>query len=633
MSKWLWYFVFIVQWFNVTWVYADGGEVAIVRHAREAYLAKNAAALRDDVAWLREHHAVLTPFADYWLLLLRLHEADVVEVQTFLHQYASLSIADRLSEEWLKKLAGRGEWHTFFEYYRPEKVHDLAVNCFALQGRFPNISADELMPFWLSNEWPSPCKTLFSMAHTKQLLGQKYIWQKARLLLQKNQSITPIYPYLSKHVSALLSRELPKIKADPLIFLHQNHKKHLGTSLKQELTLYALERSLETNTERAIDYYKQAQFSLTDDNRAYGWGRVAWYAARQHHPEALNFYSLSDAAVLQDEQRAWWVRSALRVGDWSLVLKVIEAMPNEQANKLTWQYWRARALQALGGRNESITVFNRLADNDSYYGLLSAEESGAKLPMSQQLPSEAELKAVSQRTGIIHALALREANLIWDAKLEWLWSVRDMDDSMLLASSEYALRQGWYDVAITTAERTKNRHNFKLRYPTLYEALFKNAAWHADVEESWVYGLVRQESRFSPSATSHSGAKGLMQLMPTTAQWMAMRTDLTAYHQDKISDIETNVSLGTKYMAYVLSMMKDQVVATAAYNAGPNRVKQWKLLADPTIYIETIPIDETRDYVQKVMANTYLYGLVHHNNPQSFKSRLGWELSTTEVAP
>jgi soluble lytic murein transglycosylase len=191
---------------------------------------------------------------------------------------------------------------------------------------------------------------------------------------------------------------------------------------------------------------------------------------------------------------------------------------------------------------------------------------------------------------------------------EWLFSIRTMDDQQLLAAAELARRAEVYDRTINTADRTSHVHNFQMRFLAPFRDVFREHARAFDLEEAWVLGITRQESRFIADAKSSAGARGLMQLMPATAKWVAGKIGMP-YSPDRVSEVETNVTLGTRYLKYVLEDLGHPVLASAAYNAGPGRARRWRDIKplEGAIYAETIPFNETRDYVKKVMANTLYY--------------------------
>ena len=149
------------------------------------------------------------------------------------------------------------------------------------------------------------------------------------------------------------------------------------------------------------------------------------------------------------------------------------------------------------------------------------------------------------------------------------------------------------------------------------------------VSPAWVYGLIRQESRFVPIARSNVGASGLMQLMPGTAQLVARKLGVQNYNHSMINDFDTNTLFGTTYLKDILDKQGgSEVLATAGYNAGPNRAVRWRgSLSQPVegaIFAETIPFTETRLYVKHVLSNAVWYDIkFNHGRPSSLTKRLG----------
>jgi soluble lytic murein transglycosylase len=224
------------------------------------------------------------------------------------------------------------------------------------------------------------------------------------------------------------------------------------------------------------------------------------------------------------------------------------------------------------------------------------------------------------------ALALYRNGMRYEGALEWQWAVAGFDDRQLNAAAALAFRNEWYERAIHTAERTVMLHDFELRFPAPHREVMQQYASQLELDEAWIYGLIRQESRFVITARSSAGAAGLMQLMPATAKWVAQRLGLKDSHSDLVDGIDSNVSLGTYYLKHVLdSMDNSPVLASAGYNAGPRRARQWRA-AQPlegAIYAETIPFPETRDYVQKVMSNTMYYARLFRDTAPSLREWLG----------
>jgi soluble lytic murein transglycosylase len=610
---------------------------ALFQHARDSYAAKNTIALTEDVAQLNTQQYILAPYADYWLMLLNMDQARDEEVQNFLAKYVDMPFTDRVRGEWLKKLAKSENWGPFFEELNNFQREDIAVQCYAMLGHTQLADlevASQAKSLWMTSaDLPSNCNQLFDALQKSGALTNDDIWARFRLALQDGKlSLAKSVIARLPNVEPATLKLLDKAYQSPQLILDKKTAS-FKTRFGAEVNLYALDRLARSKVDAAISTYNKVQNLFDLDNRAFGWGRIAYHAARGHNPQALEFYALAENSVLDKEQLAWEVRAALRAQNWPVVLKTIAAMNTKQQEESAWRYWKARALKEMGDLVESNTIFSKLSTERHYYGWLAAEELESVMS-SQAIEykvTDNEVTAIASQPEIKRALELQRLDMRWEAKAEWLWATRHYDDRELLAAAEYAMRQKWYDVAISTADNTKQTHNFNLRYPTPYRDLFRKSANEVSLDESWVYGITRQESRFMHYAKSGVGAAGLMQLMPATAKWVAKRMGMDSYNNSMIHDLSTNIEFGTYYMRYTLDLMGGQaVMATAGYNAGPSRAKRWQATEpmEAAIYIESIPFAETRTYVQKVMANAQIYAprLVSENKNvkiQTLKARLG----------
>ena len=608
---------------------------ALFQHARSAYASKNAPILAEDANQLKTQQYLLAPYADFWLMLLGLEQQQVrdEEVQNFLVQYSDMPFTDKVRGEWLKKLAKDQNWAPFFTELERFQRDDVAVQCYAMQGRLLQNDADvnaQVKALWLSTlELPSNCNTLFDAVQSAGKLGSDDIWARFRTALQAgklNVAKTAIarLPGFDTANYKLLDRAYQS----PQLFLDKKMAS-AKTRFGAEANLYALDRLARSNLSGAISTFELIQNQFDADNRSYGWGRIAYHAARSHHPQAVSYYGLAQGVKLDEEQLEWFVRAALRDQDWPSVLSAVNQMSSKQLEKGAWRYWKARAIMVVEEKNpqknaEAGQILNKLSGERHFYGWLAQDLMGAVAtnPEVDFVPNKDEIAAIANLPSIKRALELQRLDMRLEAKTEWAWATRGFADEQLLAAAEYAQSNKWYEMAINTADNTKLTHNFSLRYPTPYREIFRTSANNAGIDEAWAYGITRQESRFMHYAKSGVGAAGLMQLMPATAKWAAKRMGMEGYSNAMIHDLGTNIDLGTYYMRYTLDQMNGKaVLATAAYNAGPSRAKKWMATKplEAAIYIESIPFAETRAYVQKVMANAQMYAARLNNGKQTTK--------------
>ena len=391
--------------------------------------------------------------------------------------------------------------------------------------------------------------------------------------------------------------------------------------------MYAAHRLARTAPSQAAQQWAKLGERFTDAERAYVWGLIAYQGAQRHDPNALAWYA--KAAELNDQQLAWKVRIALRAKSWPDVLAAVDAMSPKEAQEPAWRYWKARAAKAQGRAAEAQALFTALATDFSFYGQLAAEELGGrgKTPAASYKPTRDEVQAMAKVPGFQRALAFYRLNLRFEGNREWSWTIRNFDDQQLLAAAEFARRSEIYDRAINTADRTRELHDFSMRYLAPYRDVMKGYVSQQQLDEAWVYGLIRQESRFIADVKSSAGAAGLMQLMPATARWVAQKVGLKDFRGGaQTVNVETNLNLGTWYLKHVLDTLDNHpVLASAAYNAGPGRARAWRAAEpmDAAIYAESIPFNETRDYVKKVMSNANYYSQQFGQTLLSLKERIG----------
>lgn len=612
---------------------ANGDEEFLL--ARAAYNQKNVIALSEYTQELQHQQYILAPYAEYWLILLNLNDLDNQSVIDFINAYSEYPFADRLRGEYLKKLAKAQDWSAFSAEFPNYAQEDAAVACYAAEASAvigDATSLEAAKPLWLqAKEQPGNCNSLFDRMQAANILTEEDVWARFRLALNDSR-ITLAKGILkrSKSYEPSQLKLIDKVNVNPSDVLA---KKTISfkTRLGRELNLMALNRVAKINSLQALSLFNKVESAMQADDKNVFFGRLALYAAQRHEPQAIDWFKLAGDSLnstFNKDQLAWYARAALRNKNWPTVVAVISKMDASQAEEGAWRYWKARALKTQKQTLEANTLLAKLSTERHYYGWLAQDELEGFLtaPLATHKATEDAVQAFADIPAIQRAVALQRLDFKWESKAEWAFATKAFDDSQLLAAAEFAERKNWHDVAIITADKTTEMHDFALRYPTPYRNIMKSAASEQAIDEAWVYGITRQESRFMDSAKSGVGASGLMQLMPATAKWIAGKAGIEDYHHGMIHELETNIALGTYYLRYTLELMNGQtVMATAAYNAGPSRAKKW--MADEplegAIYAETIPFSETRTYVQKVMANAHLYAHQLGLKPITLKQRLG----------
>ena len=254
-----------------------------------------------------------------------------------------------------------------------------------------------------------------------------------------------------------------------------------------------------------------------------------------------------------------------------------------------------------------------------FYGKLAHEDLGGTLalPPPPAALTAAERDAARRNPGFARALLLIGIGLRNEGVREWNFTLRGLGDRELLAAAQLACDREVWDRCINTSDRTRQEVDMAQRFPTPFRQEVVAQAREIGLDPAYVYGLIRQESRFIMDARSHVGASGLMQIMPATARWTAKKIGID-YKPDMITDRDVNLKLGTAYLKLVLDDFGgSQALAAAAYNAGPGRPRRWRdgPLMEPAAWAENIPFAETRDYVKKVLSNTVYYSALLGSKP------------------
>ena len=573
---------------------------------------------------------VLEAYPTFWLLSGNLDRSDAREIQAFLAKYSSSPLAESLRREWLRSLGAAGSWELFRAEYPKLVGDDAEISCYAFQERIARADAEVMAEarafFTAGRETPTACDPVFARLVATGSVSESDTWARLRKLLaaglvkdaKRTNALLP-----ARH--ALNDKTLDRAQADPGSFLAREKSPILSHPAK-ELAIFAVGRLARAKSDEAAERLAAIAPRLGAD-ASFAWAQVAFQGAMNHHPRALEWYAQAKDTPLTDAQLAWKARAALRAGDWKAVLAAIQSFSPEEAREPAWRYWRARALRNLGETEAADGLLRSLAGQTTFYGLLASEELGtAVVPEWNGFrPLPTDLDRMRASAGIERALLLYHVGLDNEAVREWIWAIRGLDDRDLLAAAEVARMANEPDRAINTANKTVHTHDFAQRYPLPHRDAMSAAAKQWGLDEAMMYAIIRQESRFMPEARSRVGATGLMQLMPATARWVARQIPIQPFNTDMLLRPEVNVTMGTYYFGRVLADLGHPIMAAAAYNAGPGRARRWRddKPLEGAIYAETIPFNETRDYVKQVFANTWFYRHRLTGKPASLRQLLG----------
>lgn len=627
--------------------HAQAGDQTIV-DAREAFRKKD----RTRLAALRsaaiDAKLPLAMWPDYWELTNRIGEVQQAEVNEFAARWPGSYVEDRFRNDWLLELGKRRDWGNFAaEFPRFRMNDDPSVTCYALlvDSQAGKDVRDAALAAWFAQrDADDACALLAATLTDAKQFNAADAWRKARFAIDAGR------PRAARQAATLVSlaagNAVGQLTDSPARYLAKNASAANRTAA--ELTTLALMRMASNDADAAAGLLNDRwDRALPADLAAWAWASIAKQAAMKLRPDAADFYQRAAQHATKagrnidwpDDTLAWKARAALRADDgkprWQQVAQAIEAMSSGEQREPAWVYWKARALNAVSAdsqdgdsmRSLAREQMGRIAGQLNFYAALAAEQLGQPLylPPRPQPLTAAERAATASNPGLARALQLIAIGLRSEGVREWNFSIRGLNDRELLAAAQLACDREVWDRCINTSDRTKTEIDLEQRFPMPFRQDVVAKASEIGLDPAYVYGLIRQESRFIMDARSTVGASGLMQLMPATARWTAKKIGLN-YTHDLITDRDTNLKLGTSYLKLVLDDFNgSQALAAAAYNAGPGRPRKWREgpFVEPAIWAENVPFAETRDYVKKVLSNATYYAAQLGVPAPSLKTRLG----------
>ncbi len=547
------------------------------------------------------------------------------DIDAFTQAFPGTRAAERLQQSWLKNLAKKKQWKAFLEKWQPTK--DTTLQCNYLSALFntgqQQKAFEEAKPLWLVGySQNTACNSVFTAWEKSGNIDSSLIWQRIKLAM-KNGNLS-----LSGHLAKKLNNTdqywvtlWKQVYKQPQLVLKK--KKFLRNhSIRSTIFVSAIEQTSKKNSEDAATLWRQltANYRFSQDEQAQVKRTIAMAHVVNHHPDALKWLAKIPETHTDKEIRDWRIRMALRSENWNGVRFWIEQLPLIEKSSERWRYWYARALEMTGNNDSAQKHYKIAATSRDFYGFLAADKINIPYQFSDYPLTypESEYKVIENIPGFKEAQEYYQLNRLTEARGHWWFMARKMDKKLLKRAAKIAQSWGWHHTAIFTLAKTDYRDDLNLRFPVNFEKTVKKEADKHSLDSAWVYAIIRRESAFNIEARSRSGALGLMQLMPKTGKYIASIQNTRLKNKKELLNANLNIQLGTAYMRYVLDKLYgNTVLAIAAYNAGPNRIKNWipKHKALPAdIWLETLPIRETRKYLRAVLAYTAVYEklLGHH---------------------
>ncbi|MEB6641508.1 transglycosylase SLT domain-containing protein [Aeromonas caviae] len=597
--------------------FAQTMEQSLYRQAHEAVRANDQVKFSQLRA--RLIHYPLLPYLDYYQLAFRPGAADYNDVTRFIRQHGDTPQSNRLERSYLTYLAQSQQWSQFLRFY-PAKPSSTDLLCQHYQARYytghKSEALQEAGKLWLSGQSrPDACDPLFQLWQQAGLRTQEKIWERMNLAFEAQN------PNLIRHLGAQLGSGM-KGYGDQMIALYDQPVRAMNpanfTAVPPSRHLLSLGLARYANQEPDAVLRQ-----LGEMTRRFG----------LNHAEVSRVEKAAARRLLLDrssDQRAWLDTALVRLKDPELVelrarLAVweqdwrglegwVKRMPMALQKEDRWRYWMARSLEEQGRQKPARELYLETANLRGFYGFMAAQRTGVPYRIKNQSVAHKvpDWRTASQRWPfLLRVRELLAMNEITAARSEWIHNMDRNSVAQRLEFGHIALNQGWHELAILSSIRAEAWDALDLRFPLPLKRTFSQMAQERTMNTSLLYAISRQESALYPLAQSPVGARGLMQLMPATARETAGKLGVPYRNEQQLFDPAMNIRLGSAYLKRLLDVYDgNRILAAAAYNAGPGRVKRWREQSDNKpmdVWVESIPYRETRNYVQNVLSFDLIY--------------------------
>jgi len=546
------------------------------------------------------------------------------KIKDFISENAGTPVSIRLRHRWLKSLARRGRWQTFINNYYSNT--DKQMQCYFARALLKTKQIESaytvLEELWLNKRsLPKQCNSAISHWFKSGGLSNELIWQRIHLTMNGGRSRLARYlarTYLPKN-ERFWVKMWSKIRRNPsyLEKAHRYFPEKARPKMLRWMIADGLSRMARKDPSQAASLWQtlQQEYEFDTKERERILRRLSIALLKANSDEARSWIAKLNIDLVDDKLSSWHVMTAIRDQDWASALDWINRLSPALQQEPKWNYWRARALEAVGELDEARSYYLVNTDSRNYYGFLAADRIGQVYRLSHRPVgySSSAMDKIEEIPAILRARELLALKRAADARREWNYAIARMSHPQMLTAARLASEWQWPDRVIQTLAKAKYWDDLELRFPLTHQALVINQAQKQNINPAWAFAVIRQESAFTPDAKSHAGALGLMQLMPRTARQMARRLRVKMRStQRALLNIATNVRLGVGYLKRISDRYNGHpVLATAAYNAGSSRVKSWlpevgtRVPAD--LWVEMVPFNETRNYLKRVLTYTVIY--------------------------
>ncbi|NLO54521.1 MAG: transglycosylase SLT domain-containing protein [Gammaproteobacteria bacterium] len=586
--------------------------------------AKLALSKNDASVYLNNRPALrdypLTAYLAYDELTQRLPSASDTEVEKFLLEHGDLPQINWMKLRWLRLLSERQQWPLFLKYYSPE-LNFTELDCrfshYQLQQGHSQAAFASAEKLWLNAQsQPNACDALFDSWRAAGQLTEDKIWQRLKLAADARNDGVATYLVTLLDTQQQQGQRLLEVAQKPSL-IKQTERFSAQDARSAEVIALGLRKlareDLEASVQLLSHYEKTVTFNPADQLALAN--DIGLRLAKRFDPRALALMERYDPQLQNSNLSEWRARLLLRLGRWNDAYQLTRRLPAELSLSNRWRYWQARSLQlAQPNSQQPLILYQPLARERDFYGFMAADQSQQPYQLKHQaLALKPQLiQKVRNTAGMRRALEFHARDEVTESHRERYHLSNFLSRDELVAQARIAYDMGWYFPAIRTITQARYWDDLEIRFPMAHQSNFAAEAKNRGLQSSWMFAITRQESAFMIQAKSHVGAMGLMQLMPATAKETAQRYGIALATPRSAVIPAINIQLGAAYLSQVLGQFNgNRVLASAAYNAGPGRVRQWLRDAKHLpydVWVESIPFDETRLYVQNVLTYSVIYG-------------------------
>lgn len=591
------------------------------KQARRAISRDDAATLRRLKTKLRDYP--LTPYLDIWQARRALEHGDDARVAAVLARHADIPESRNLRLAWVKRLAKHGSWQQVHGvmarfpwlakrlpetamaalWYSGEKQQALALfSARWQQGKRHSAFSRPIEQAWKAAGHPSIDERWQRITTLTRQRQWTRIKQLAKSFSREQKQQLKYWRAVQRHPERMLKQWPAALPAMPGLAIMRDGIRRI--SRRDPTAAWQLLQQLKQQLAQQEDYARAPELFELERH-------TALRAARRHLPAAADWLAGLPEQIQNEDTRGWRARIHILNHDWPALLAAIAAMPESEQQQSRWLYWTARAADGIGQPEAARLLYAQLAAERGYYSFLSAERIGQpfRFNAAALAAPDAAVAELERQPAVRRAHEWLQLGLRSKAARAWQQALAGGDTTQWQAAAKLASRWHWHEQLIRAAYKSDQLDAVQERFPVAYGRDVLRAARRTGLTPSAIWSIIRQESAFNRQAVSHVGAKGLMQLMPATARKVARALGI-GKGAPRLFSPAVNIRLGATYLAEQKRRFGNLALAAAAYNAGPHRVSRWLKRTPfdmPEAWIEAIPFNETRRYVQQVMAFVSVY--------------------------